>query len=49
VNFAAAQIMSGQHELVIGGGAEPMSRVGTDAPELSGKVGDPGCPSNREW
>jgi len=29
VNFAAAQIMSGQHELVIGGGAESMSRVGT--------------------
>src|SRR5579863_6294395 len=28
VNFAAAQIMSGQHELVIGGGAESMSRVG---------------------
>lgn len=28
VNFAAAQIMSGQHELTIGGGAESMSRVG---------------------
>src|ERR1700747_1409280 len=28
VNFAAAQIMSGQHELAIGGGAESMSRVG---------------------
>ena len=28
VNFAAAQIMSGQHQLVIGGGAESMSRVG---------------------
>lgn len=28
VNFAAAQIMSGQNELVIGGGAESMSRVG---------------------
>src|SRR5215469_14015693 len=28
VNFAAPQIMSGQHELVIGGGAESMSRVG---------------------
>src|SRR5258705_355661 len=27
VNFAAAQIMSGQHELTIGGGAESMSRV----------------------
>ncbi|UPK29113.1 acetyl-CoA C-acetyltransferase [Bradyrhizobium sp. 195] len=28
VNIAAAQIMSGQHELTIGGGAESMSRVG---------------------
>jgi acetyl-CoA C-acetyltransferase len=28
VNFAAAQIMSGQHDLVIGGGVESMSRVG---------------------
>src|SRR5215472_16915740 len=28
VNFAAAQIMAGQHELSIGGGAESMSRVG---------------------
>lgn len=27
VNFAAAQIMSGQHELVIGGGVETMSRI----------------------
>src|SRR6201986_4607007 len=31
VNFAAAQIMSGQNELVIGGGAESMSRVGIGA------------------
>lgn len=31
VNFAAAQIMSGQHELVIGGGAESMSRVSVGA------------------
>ena len=31
VNFAAAQIMSGQHELAIGGGAESMSRVGIGA------------------
>src|SRR5215469_5130579 len=31
VNFGAAQIMSGQHELVIGGGAESMSRVGIGA------------------
>lgn len=28
VNIAAAQIMSGQHKLTIGGGAESMSRVG---------------------
>ena len=28
VNFAAAQIMSGQHEMTIGGGVESMSRVG---------------------
>jgi acetyl-CoA C-acetyltransferase len=28
VNFAAAQVMSGQHSLTIGGGAESMSRVG---------------------
>ena len=28
VNFAAAQIMSGQQELAIGGGVESMSRVG---------------------
>src|SRR5258705_11047133 len=32
VNFAAAQIMSGQHELTIGGGGESMSRVGIRAP-----------------
>jgi len=31
VNFAAAQVMSGQHELTIGGGAESMSRVGIGA------------------
>jgi len=31
VNFAAAQIMSGQHELTIGGGAESMSRIGIGA------------------
>src|SRR5580698_4892465 len=31
VNFAAAQIMSGQNQLVIGGGAESMSRVGIGA------------------
>src|SRR6188768_542050 len=28
VNFAAAEVMSGQHEMTIGGGAESMSRVG---------------------
>ncbi|MBN8976395.1 MAG: acetyl-CoA C-acetyltransferase [Rhizobiales bacterium] len=28
VNFAAAQVMAGQHDLTIGGGAESMSRVG---------------------
>ena len=31
VNFAAAEIMSGQHEMTIGGGAESMSRVGIGA------------------
>lgn len=31
VNMAAAQIMSGQHDLAIGGGVESMSRVGIGA------------------
>ena len=31
VNFAAAQVMSGQHALTIGGGVESMSRVGIGA------------------
>ena len=31
VNFAAAQVMSGQHDLTIGGGVELMSRVGIGA------------------
>jgi len=31
VNFAAAQIMAGQHELTVGGGVESMSRVGIGA------------------
>jgi acetyl-CoA C-acetyltransferase len=31
VNFAAGEIMSGQHELTIGGGVESMSRVGIGA------------------
>jgi acetyl-CoA C-acetyltransferase len=31
VNFAASQIMAGQHELTIGGGVESMSRVGIGA------------------
>jgi len=30
-NFAAAEIMSGQHEMTIGGGVESMSRVGIGA------------------
>src|SRR6201982_2413128 len=32
VNFAAAEIMSGQHEMTIGGGVESMSRVGIGSP-----------------
>jgi len=31
VNFAAAQVMAGQHDLVVGGGVESMSRVGMGA------------------
>ncbi|HEY6026699.1 MAG TPA: acetyl-CoA C-acetyltransferase [Pseudolabrys sp.] len=31
VNFAAAEVMAGQHDMVIGGGAESMSRVGLGA------------------
>jgi acetyl-CoA C-acetyltransferase len=31
VNFAAAQIMSGQHDMTIGGGVESMSRIGIGA------------------
>jgi acetyl-CoA C-acetyltransferase len=31
VNFAAAQVMAGQHDIVIGGGVESMSRVGIGA------------------
>jgi acetyl-CoA C-acetyltransferase len=31
VNFAAAEVMSGQHDLTIGGGVESMSRVGIGA------------------
>src|SRR5574337_150929 len=31
VNFAAAQVMAGQQDLAIGGGAESMSRVGIGA------------------
>jgi acetyl-CoA C-acetyltransferase len=31
VNFAAAQVMSGQHDMAIGGGVESMSRVGLGA------------------
>ncbi|UDL95937.1 acetyl-CoA C-acetyltransferase [Lichenihabitans sp. PAMC28606] len=31
VNFGAAQIMAGQHDMVVGGGVESMSRVGIGA------------------
>ncbi len=31
MNFAAAQVMSGQHEMAVGGGVESMSRVGMGA------------------
>ncbi|WGJ14367.1 acetyl-CoA C-acetyltransferase [Methylocapsa sp. D3K7] len=31
INFAAAQIMAGQHDLAVGGGVESMSRVGIGA------------------
>src|SRR5262245_26616998 len=31
VNFAAAEIMSGQHDMTVGGGVESMSRVGIGA------------------
>ena len=31
INFAAAEVMSGQHEMTIGGGVESMSRVGMGA------------------
>ena len=31
INFASAQVMAGQHEMTIGGGAESMSRVGIGA------------------
>ena len=31
VNFAAAEVMSGQHDMTIGGGVESMSRVGLGA------------------
>jgi acetyl-CoA C-acetyltransferase len=31
VNFAAAEVMSGQHDMAIGGGVESMSRVGLGA------------------
>ncbi len=31
INFAAAQVMAGQHDLAIGGGVESMSRVGIGA------------------
>ena len=31
INFAAAEVMSGQHDMVIGGGVESMSRIGLGA------------------
>ncbi|GBU16122.1 MULTISPECIES: acetyl-CoA C-acetyltransferase [Methylobacterium] len=31
VNFAAAQVMSGQHDMTVGGGVESMSRIGLGA------------------
>ncbi len=31
VNFAAAQVMAGQHDMVVGGGVESMSRIGMGA------------------
>ena len=31
INFAAAQVMAGQHDMVVGGGVESMSRVGLGA------------------
>src|SRR5690349_12067308 len=31
INFAAAEVMSGQHEMTVGGGVESMSRVGIGA------------------
>ncbi len=31
VNFAAAQVMSGQHDMTVGGGIESMSRIGIGA------------------
>src|SRR6478609_6379508 len=31
VNFAAAQVMSGQHAMAVGGGVESMSRIGIGA------------------
>src|SRR5258706_7896745 len=41
VNFAAAQIMSGQHELTIGGGAGSVSPVGIGAPRRALAMGPP--------
>jgi acetyl-CoA C-acetyltransferase len=38
VNFAAAQVMSGQHEMTVGGGVESMSRVGIGAAGMAWPV-----------
>src|SRR5262249_48963590 len=40
-NFAAAEIMSGQHDMTIGGGVESMSRVGIGAAGGGGPMGPP--------
>src|SRR5438094_3069363 len=40
VNFAAAQVMAGQHDMAVGGGVESMSRVGSGRSGGAGR-GDP--------
>jgi len=37
VNFAAAEVMSGQHEMTIGGGAESMSESASAHPAVPGR------------
>src|SRR5258707_5395920 len=43
VNFAAAEVMSGQHDMAVGGGVESMSRVGIGGSWGRGP-GDPARP-----